>query len=55
MTVGFLALAIPNVINETSGNPLITQMGANSNLGAMEAKKFVLVVLLQVIGVLQLL
>ncbi|OCW72240.1 potassium-transporting ATPase subunit KdpA [Elizabethkingia anophelis] len=39
MTVGFLALAIPNVINETCGNPLITQMGANSNLGAMEGKE----------------
>ncbi|WMC08400.1 MAG: potassium-transporting ATPase potassium-binding subunit [Elizabethkingia anophelis] len=39
MTVGFLALAIPNIINEASGNPLITQMGANSNLGAMEGKE----------------
>lgn len=39
MTVGFLALAIPNIINEASGNPLITQMGANSNLGAMEGKR----------------
>lgn len=39
MTVGFLALAIPNVINETAGNPLITQMGADSSLGAMEGKE----------------
>ncbi|OPG99422.1 hypothetical protein B2I21_05200, partial [Chryseobacterium mucoviscidosis] len=27
MTIGFLALTVPNVINETNGNPLITQMG----------------------------
>jgi len=39
MTVGFLALAVPNIINETNGNPLITQMGANSSLGAMEGKE----------------
>lgn len=39
MTVGFLALTIPNVVNETSGNPLITQMGADSSLGAMEGKE----------------
>lgn len=39
MTIGFLALTIPNVINETNGNPLITQMGADSNLGAMEGKE----------------
>ena len=39
MTVGFLALAVPNIINETNGNPLITQMGADSSLGAMEGKE----------------
>uniref|UniRef100_UPI0027DE398E potassium-transporting ATPase subunit KdpA n=1 Tax=uncultured Chryseobacterium sp. TaxID=259322 RepID=UPI0027DE398E len=39
MTIGFLALTIPNVINETNGNPLITQMGTDSHLGAMEGKE----------------
>ncbi|WP_106918211.1 potassium-transporting ATPase subunit KdpA [Chryseobacterium aurantiacum] len=39
MTVGFLALTIPNVVNETGGNPLITKMGADSSLGAMEGKE----------------
>ncbi|KPE49426.1 potassium-transporting ATPase subunit KdpA [Chryseobacterium indologenes] len=39
MTAGFLALAVPNIINETNGNPLITQMGADSSLGAMEGKE----------------
>ncbi|WP_223601790.1 potassium-transporting ATPase subunit KdpA [Chryseobacterium sp. GVT01B] len=39
MTVGFLALTIPNIVNETGGNPLITQMGTDSSLGAMEGKE----------------
>ncbi|PXW13058.1 K+-transporting ATPase ATPase A chain [Chryseobacterium sp. CBTAP 102] len=39
MTVGFLALTIPNIVNETGGNPLITQMGGDSSLGAMEGKE----------------
>ena len=39
MTVGFLALAVPNIVNETGGNPLITQMGTDSSLGAMEGKE----------------
>jgi K+-transporting ATPase ATPase A chain len=39
MTIGFLALAIPNIINEVHGNPLITQMGADHYLGAMEGKE----------------
>ncbi|MGU3373642.1 potassium-transporting ATPase subunit KdpA [Chryseobacterium sp. M5A1_1a] len=39
MTVGFLALTIPNIVNETGGNPLITKMGADSGLGAMEGKE----------------
>lgn len=39
MTVGFLVLTIPNIVNETGGNPLITQMGADKSLGAMEGKE----------------
>lgn len=39
MTVGFLALTVPNIVNETAGNPLITKMGADSSLGAMEGKE----------------
>lgn len=39
MTIGFLALTIPNVINETHGNPLITEMGTDPHLGAMEGKE----------------
>lgn len=39
MTIGFLALTIPTIINETNGNPLITQMGADNHLGAMEGKE----------------
>lgn len=39
MTVGFLALTVPNIVNETGGNPLITKMGAGSSLGAMEGKE----------------
>ena len=39
MTVGFLALAIPNVIGEMHGNPMIEKMGINTSLGAMEGKE----------------
>lgn len=39
MTIGFLALAVPNIINETHGNPLITKMGTDPHLGAMEGKE----------------
>ncbi|KAA0127794.1 potassium-transporting ATPase subunit KdpA [Chryseobacterium sp. SN22] len=39
MTIGFLALTVPNVINETHGNPLITEMGTHPHLGAMEGKE----------------
>ena len=39
MTVGFLALAVPNIMNEAGGNPLITKMGTDSSLGAMEGKE----------------
>ncbi|MBV8325795.1 potassium-transporting ATPase subunit KdpA [Chryseobacterium sp.] len=39
MTIGFLALAVPNIVNESGGNPLITKMGADHSLGAMEGKE----------------
>ncbi|WP_292010294.1 potassium-transporting ATPase subunit KdpA [Chryseobacterium sp.] len=39
MTIGFIALTVPTVINETNGNPLITHMGASNDLGAMEGKE----------------
>lgn len=39
MTIGFLALTVPTIINETHGNPLITQMGTDPHLGAMEGKE----------------
>ena len=39
MTIGFLALAIPNVIGEMKGNPVIEKMGINNSLGAMEGKE----------------
>jgi K+-transporting ATPase ATPase A chain len=39
MTIGFLTLTVPTIINETNGNPLITQMGADHHLGAMEGKE----------------
>lgn len=39
MTVGFLALAVPNVNMEMQGNPAITEMGISSDLGAMEGKE----------------
>ncbi|MGE8555362.1 MAG: potassium-transporting ATPase subunit KdpA [Chryseobacterium jejuense] len=39
MTIGFLALTVPNIVNETGGNPLITKMGADSSIGAMEGKE----------------
>ena len=39
MTVGFLALTIPNVIAETQGNPMIQKMGIDTSLGAMEGKE----------------
>lgn len=39
MTIGFLALAIPNIIMEVNGNPNITQMGIDNSLGAMEGKE----------------
>lgn len=39
MTVGFLLLAIPNIIMEVKGNPAIAAMGINNSLGAMEGKE----------------
>lgn len=39
MTVGFLLLAIPNIIQEVNGNPAISKMGINNSLGAMEGKE----------------
>lgn len=39
MTIGFLLLAIPNIMMEMNGNPNITNMGINNSLGAMEGKE----------------
>lgn len=39
MTVGFLALAVPTINMEMHGNPAVTAMGINSDLGAMEGKE----------------
>lgn len=39
MTVGFLLLLIPTVINEMNGNSAIEKMGITQNLGSMEGKE----------------
>ncbi|SMP13057.1 potassium-transporting ATPase subunit KdpA [Chryseobacterium profundimaris] len=39
MTVGFLLLLTPTVINEMNGNPAIEKMGITQNLGSMEGKE----------------
>lgn len=39
MTAGYLALLIPTVIQETNGNPMITQMGIQQPQGSMEGKE----------------
>jgi len=39
MTLGFLLLAIPNIIQEINGNPAISKMGIDNSLGAMEGKE----------------
>lgn len=39
MTVGFLLLAIPNIVMEISGNPAISKMEIDTSLGAMEGKE----------------
>jgi K+-transporting ATPase ATPase A chain len=39
MTVGFLLLAVPNILMEMKGNPAITAMGIDTRDGAMEGKE----------------
>ncbi|HEY5368203.1 MAG TPA: potassium-transporting ATPase subunit KdpA [Hanamia sp.] len=39
MTIGFLLLVIPTVINEMNGNPAITKMGISQRMGNMEGKE----------------
>ncbi|MNS39408.1 Potassium-transporting ATPase A chain [compost metagenome] len=39
MTIGFLMLAIPNVMQEMNGNPALTTRGLNAAMGAMEGKE----------------
>ena len=37
LRIGFLLLAVPNIVMEASGNPEITKMGINSSLGAISS------------------
>jgi len=39
MTIGFLCLVVPSVINEMKGNPAISEMGIAQPLGSMEGKE----------------
>jgi potassium-transporting ATPase potassium-binding subunit len=39
MTIGFLLLVIPTVINEMNGNPAIAKMGISQRMGNMEGKE----------------
>lgn len=39
MTIGFLALTIPTVIQEINGNPAIAKLGVSQPTGAMEGKE----------------
>lgn len=39
MTIGFLLLAIPNILMEMKGNPAIASMGIDTSLGATEGKE----------------
>lgn len=39
MTVGFLLFVVPSVYLEMQGNPALTQMGVEQNLGSMEGKE----------------
>lgn len=39
MTLGFLLLTIPTIIAETGGNPAISHLGVNQDLGNMEGKE----------------
>jgi len=39
MTLGFMLLLVPTVINEMNGNPAITKMGISQPMGSMEGKE----------------
>jgi K+-transporting ATPase ATPase A chain len=39
MTIGFLCLAVPNVLMESQGSPAIERLGINQDLGSMEGKE----------------
>lgn len=39
MTVGFLLLTIPTIVNEVQGNPAIAKMGIQQGMGSMEGKE----------------
>ncbi|ATL48745.1 potassium-transporting ATPase subunit KdpA [Chitinophaga caeni] len=39
MSIGFLCLLIPTVVNEMNGNPAISHLGINQQLGSMEGKE----------------
>ncbi|MFZ4261224.1 potassium-transporting ATPase subunit KdpA [Sphingobacterium sp. HJSM2_6] len=39
MTLGFLCLAIPNIMMEVKGSPTLAALGVQDNLGAMEGKE----------------
>lgn len=39
MTLGFLLLLVPTVVNEMKGNPAIARMGIQQNYGSMEGKE----------------
>lgn len=39
MTVGFLMLAVPTVYSEMQGNPMISEMGVDQDMGSMEGKE----------------
>ncbi len=39
MTAGFLFLVIPSIMSEMHGNPAISQMGIQQNMGSMEGKE----------------
>jgi potassium-transporting ATPase potassium-binding subunit len=39
MTVGFVLLAVPTILNEMQGNPAIAKMGIQQGMGSMEGKE----------------
>jgi len=39
MTLGFILLTIPTIINESAGNPKLTEMGIAQPMGSMEGKE----------------